>query len=350
MASRFTPVKWRLLVFGAAMAVVSPVRAQTAAGRGEPILFSVPAGDDGTTNTPSLTARSPVLPDFAGAARAPTVSFDAAPQTEPLPAPSVPAVVSPAATEQMQKLLDERRNWTMLTPEEILGLPTPETILGLPERDATGQRTKQTVAERYFERQESQSDTYTNGYLTADSSAQWNFSSSPSPQFGPVSLAPAKNGAGNTTVMEQFLNSGGNNNSGAAAGQTPNAGWPKLFSSPEPPPAPTPEQLAAAAEFQKLLEPRSSPPAAQTLPDNAIFSAAPAAPGPVLGQPLVNPMGASFTPLSSGISLPAGVPPLPGLFGQTKISITPVAPEWKPQLPPWMSSAPQPGVIPQPKF
>ena len=61
-------------------------------------------------------------------------------------------------------------------------------------------------------------------------------------------------------------------------------------------------------------------------------------------------MGASFTPLSSGIAMPAGLAPLPGLLGPTNTGLPALVPEWKPQPPPWLSSAPQLGVIPQRKF
>jgi len=70
----------------------------------------------------------------------------------------------------------------------------------------------------------------------------------------------------------------------------------------------------------------------------------------VSGQPAAIPVGASYVPLSSGIAMPAGVTPLPGLLGPTNMGLTTRAPEWKPELPPWLSSGPQPGVIPQRKF
>jgi hypothetical protein len=76
----------------------------------------------------------------------------------------------------------------------------------------------------------------------------------------------------------------------------------------------------------------------------------PASTAPVPEPSAVIPMGASYTPLSSGIAVPSGVAPLPGLLGPTNAALPAFAPEWKPQPPPWMSSAPQPGVIPQRKF
>jgi len=348
MASNLANLKWWLLLAGAAVATVLPAPAQAPMRQGQPILFSTPDNDEVTTNVPSFSAEPPILSGFAGAVQAPTLNFNAAPRTAPLPAPSAP-VVATARAAQLQRQLDERKNWTMLTPEEILGLPTPEKMLGLQERDAAGQPKNQTVAERYYERQERQLNSGTNGYAADNSPAQWNFSGSQPPQF-----TPANNVPGNATLMNRFLNGKPDNNN-ATASQNPDFNWPKLFSPTATPTAPTPEQQAAAAEsaaeFQKLLEPRSATPAAaKTSPGGTIFSASQKPSGPVLGQPAMNPIGLSFAPLSSGISTPAGVTPLPGLPDQNVKPAAPAAPEWKPQLPPWMLSGPQLGVIPQRKF
>ena len=65
--------------------------------------------------------------------------------------------------------------------------------------------------------------------------------------------------------------------------------------------------------------------------------------------PAIVPIGVSYTPVSSGIGMPAGVPPLPSLFSPTNTAPA-FEPAWKPQPPPWASSAPQLGVMPQRKF
>jgi hypothetical protein len=344
------PRLW-LLLAGAAGMVALSAPAQASRREGQSILFSSPDNDEVATNVPSLSAKPPVLSGFAAAVQAPVFNFQPVPQTAPLPMPSAP-MVSAAGAAELQRQLDERKNWTMLTPEEILGLPTPEKMLGLPERDDAGQPKNETVAERFFERQESQHNASTNNNAAGNSTAQWNLSDSQPRPFNPASSIPANNYPGNTTLMDQFLNGKSDNNS-AATSQNPDLNWPKLFSSSATPATPTPEQQAAAAEFQKLLEPRSSAPAAaDASPGDTIFSTLknPSVPDPVLGQPTVVPIGLSLTPLSSGISTPVGVTPLPALSGQTTKPATPAAPEWKPQLPPWMLSTPQLGVVPQRKF
>jgi hypothetical protein len=160
---------------------------------------------------------------------------------------------------------------------------------------------------------------------------------------------PAGSRPGNSALMNQFLNETTDNRTDPA--QAPESGWPKSFNLPAPPPGPTPEQQAAMEQFQQLLQPHSLSGGTAKAPSlgSPIFSS-PATASPVFGQSVMIPIGASFTPLSSGIAMPVGLTSLPGLLGPTNTVLPALAPEWKPQAPPWMSSAPQPGVIPQRKF
>jgi len=63
-----------------------------------------------------------------------------------------------------------------------------------------------------------------------------------------------------------------------------------------------------------------------------------------------NPAGHTFTPVQDTASRPTGINPLPTVTGQTPYNQT--APQPKPlvKLPPWMSTEPQPGQMPQRKF
>jgi hypothetical protein len=105
-------------------------------------------------------------------------------------------------------------------------------------------------------------------------------------------------------------------------------------------------------QFKQLLEPHTLPGDTAKAPlfGNPVFSSPSTAPNTAPEQSVVIPIGTSYTPLSSGIAMPTGVTPLPGLLGQNNTALPVLAPEWKPLLPPWMSSAPQMGVIPQRKF
>jgi hypothetical protein len=241
----------------------------------------------------------------------------------------------------MQRLLDERKNWALLTPEEILGLPTPEKILGQPKNEA--------VVVRYYERQEQlRTRTNNDSYGPADSTPWWDFSGDQEPQMD-AGVWPSTGGRqGNAALTGRLL--GGTPGNRAGTAQPPESGWSKSFNLPAVPPKPTPEQQAAMNQFQQLLQPHSLPGGganSQSL-GSPIFPPASTAPAPE--PPAVISLGASYAPLSSRIVMPTGVTPLPGLLGPTNTGLPALAPEWKPQAPPWMSSAPQPDAIPQRKF
>jgi hypothetical protein len=345
MGSSFANLTRWLLIAGVAVAVAYTAGAQQA---GQAILFSSTDNDNVSSNMPSLAAKPPGLLDFAGEVQSPGSKFDAGSETEPHP----PAI-SPARAQRMQRLLDERKNWALLTPEEILGLPTQEKILGIPERDAFGQPKNETVIAKYYDRQEQlRVRTNDDNYGAADAMPHSDFSGSQELQINPGIWTPAGSKPGNSPLMNQFFNGASDNRSAPA--QVPERGWSsKAFSLPAPPPKATPEQQAAMEQFRQLLQPRSQPEGTAKAPalGGPIFTTSSStAPGPAPGQFLGIPIGASFTPLNSGIAMPVGVTPLPGLLGQNNTGLPALAPEWKPQQPPWMSSAPQPGVIPQRKF
>jgi hypothetical protein len=339
--------RW-MLPAGLALAAACSVMAQGPGRRpGQAILFSSADDGGGTSNMPSLTAQPAGLPDFANVVQSPSVNFDTASRGESLPAPQTPAV-TPDQARQMQRLLDERKNWALLTPGEILGLPTPEKILGISDRDAFGQPKNETVTLRYFERQEqSRVRTNVDNSGAEDAASRRDFSGSLKPQMDAALWIHAGGGLEKSAMMNQFLNETPDGGAQAA-----DDGWPKSFNLPAQPPKPTPEQQAAMEQFQQLLQPHSPSGSPAKFPSfgSPIFSAPPTSPNPVPGQAAVIPVGASYTPLSSGIAVPSGVAPLPGLLGPTNAALPAFAPEWKPQPPPWMSSAPQPGVIPQRKF
>ena len=173
-------VRWAV-VAGVALAAASPACAQSAGRRpGQAILFSTTDDDDVSSNMPSLAAKPPGMLDFANAVQSPpSAKSDAAPETELLP-PQTPAI-SPAQAQQMQRLLDKRKNWALLTPEEIFNLPTPEKILHVPNRDAFGQPKNETVVGKFYERQEHLRDRTNNGnYGAADTAPRFCRAATPS--------------------------------------------------------------------------------------------------------------------------------------------------------------------------
>ena len=128
MDSSFANLTRWLLLASVALAAAYPAQAQRARGRpGQPILFSSADDDNVSSNRPPLAPKPPGSLGFANAIQSPDANLGAASQTGPLPEPPPPAI-SPAQAQQMQRLLDERKNWALLTPEQILASPR---ILGM---------------------------------------------------------------------------------------------------------------------------------------------------------------------------------------------------------------------------
>jgi len=76
-----------------------------------------------------------------------------------------------------------------------------------------------------------------------------------------------------------------------------------------------------------------------------MFSLPEMSPGIKLGQSSLNPIGASFPSLNSGVGKPASLPTLPSAWGLSYTSSRPAA-AWAP----WMSADLQPFAVPQRKF
>lgn len=315
------------------IALIVPV--QGIAQQGQAILFSSPSDGNAATNVPSLTPQPPVFSGMVDTAPVQPMSLPSIADTMP-PGPAIP---SPQELSQMQQQLDEKENWALLTPAEILGVPTPEKILGLPEVDANGYPLGGTAAERFIQREQNAA---TNGMTNP---GQWDL---PTGETNSAAATVAVFGSINPTANSFFSELLGNTQNQPAHAQDQDP-VDRFFSFGSPPPAapqPTAEQIADDEAFQKLISPRSTPPTtAGWSGENA--SASQPIPGQTFATPLENSIGATFAPLNTVLQEPAGVRPLPGLVEPIK----PVTmPEWQPQQPPWMSSTPQPGQIPQRNF
>ena len=331
----------RVLPLAAVLVAAFSVQAQRAAFRpGQPILFSSPESDAVLSNMPSLAPKPPESPDFGNPLQAPPpLNFSGPPVDTPLPM-GVP-VVSRAGALRMQELLDRRKNWMLLTPAEILGATTPEKIMGIQEHDASGRPKNLTALERYTERRNQlpPADTNSNAFPT------WKFSDK---QPDTVNSIPGGLGSSDN-MASSLLNPAADNQ--PFAGQNGNNSWSKLFDSPSPPPGVTMAQQTDMERFRQLLKSGSSATAAAatpslsgikiSLPQTALSSG--------LGQSALTPVGASFTPLNSGIGKPAEMPKLPSIWSLSLTS-PPSAAAWAPQPPPWLSPTPQPFAAPQRKF
>jgi hypothetical protein len=319
------------------------VQAQGAETRqGQPILFSSPVSDDVATNDmPSLSPKPPEAADLEGIAHAPE-NFNLNLGGESAPLPMGPGFSGETAQEQ-----DRRRNWTLLTPAEILGAATPEKMMGIPERNAFGQPKNLTAWERYTERQNllQLKLSKTNALLSGDSSSVWNLSGdsygvSNSISGGWRNPEAMANPLFNPTSDRQTLNRQGEINA-----------WSRLFSQPPSLPDPNLTQQADMDRFRQLLNPGSPSltPAATSASDGLKTSLPQTMLGTSLDDSSPPRIGASFTPLSSGFSKPPELPQLPKAWNVGYTS-TPPAAAWSPQQAPWLAPGPQPFVAPQRRF
>ncbi|MGO9587571.1 MAG: hypothetical protein ACLP2Y_15375 [Limisphaerales bacterium] len=333
----------RVLPLGVAVWVaVFSVQAQRAAPRpGQSILFSSPEGGTVFSNLPSLSPESPESLNFGNTLQAPPTFNFSGPVVDTPPLPMGEPVVSRAEALRMQDLQDRRKNWMLMTPAEILGATTPEKIMGIQEYDAFGRPKNLTALERYTERrnQTPPVNANTNTFPT------WNFFDK---QPDTLTFIPGGLG-GSNNVAGALFNPAPDNQT--FAGQNENNSWSKLFDSPAPAPAATLPQQLDMERFRRLLNPGSSSTAAAatpslsgikiSLPQTALSSG--------IGQSALTPVGASLTPLNSGIGKPAEMPKLPSIWSLSLTS-PPSAAAWAPQPPPWLSPTPQPFTAPQRKF
>jgi hypothetical protein len=110
---RFNLRLWISVVFTAG-ALSAAAQSQS---DGDSTIFSKPA-DDGMTSP----ATSPEMPDSL-------VPQGSAPAFNP------GSVGLPPPTTDWQKPSNDHKEWTLMTPEEIMGVQTPEQIYGLPDKD-----------------------------------------------------------------------------------------------------------------------------------------------------------------------------------------------------------------------
>src|SRR3984957_11359138 len=339
MDIRSASLKLLLPVFTAGAMVLSAGAQQAA----QPIIFSSSQNDSAAPSVPTLAPQTPEQPNFVNTFQAPPENLNFNPSPDAGPLPQMPQ--SPhAGNQQLQKILEERKNWTLMTPEEIFGVTTPEKILGVHEYDASGQKIELTQVERYLARQNEPQTGATNGSQTGAAGGYWDSSGN---QEGDSFNPDGTRRENSRLLLSGLLNPSQDN--GTLDKQNDGENWFKSFAAPATP-KPNPEQQEVMEKFRQLLAP-SPVAAAGTVQSGSSgkFFPAPATPNPLFDQPTVNPIGASFTPLSSGIGKPQGLTPLPGVTGQNNPQPAAV-PSWAPQPAPWLSQGPQPFEVPQRKF
>lgn len=310
------------------------------------IEFSKPVGAD-----PAKSANA-FLPDTRqldpGSYKAPTLPFGGRPTAnfDILPG-SPPPVMYNANAEQWQKFLNQKKNWTLMTPEEIMGIPTPAKIMGVadPDDDPT-----MTLEQRYLNRRDREAAAAaTNGVRrvdapsghTEDSAAFIFQSADPANPFAKRLEGPA---SGRTRELDSIFLAHPDRTADANA--RADSTWASPFDYPAPLPKPTPEQLAGMERFREMM----NPPSPDKPQANGLFGA----PQPATVDPNMqalptsfNPVGRSVAPLQSDIAQPLGLTPLPGVTGPQQAAKKP-APLVQP--PPWMQSPLQNSIMPQRQF
>jgi len=344
MGSHLFSLKWPPLV-AAAVLMVSAVAAQPPATNGwQQIIFSSPDNTQISSNLASAISQ-PSSSTFENRLQlfqdsSPVTAF-ANPPFSAAPAPM------PTWTRRSQKSSAGNRPWEFMTPAEILGL-APDQMLPTQKNDAQGDQGSLTPLERYLQGQNSFAQYRTNSAGNAFREQNPWANGSDQTNNAATGLFGAW-GNGQSNVSSPFLgNASGNNFSGGPNGDSI---WPKIFGSPASQSAFNPDQPQSdMSQFMQLLNPSSTPATAVTAPEETpSFKPQTAWPNSDSTAPLANPIGASFAPLSSGISKPAGLAPLPSLTQPA--AVQPVAPPaWAPPPPPWLSSTPQPFAVPQRKF
>jgi len=342
------------LLAGALSAVFLSAAAQNGASpSGKAIIFSAPAGENAATNMSSLAPQLSDRPDFANELRAPVSVFDAQGPSLPLPAPSGPPALSRTEAQQLQKILDQRENWALMTPAEILGVDTFRNTLRTPEQEAADNQESLTVVERFLERQWQSHTAVTNRYHSDNTSSGWDLSRHQDGMTNESSFNSARIGlSAAPQMLDRFLNGSPANSLFAGQNGNRSSDW---FTSPGQAPQPvppTPEQLAEKERFRQLLDPGSySGASAKSSPGGEFLSSLRPITDTTSDQtPAVNPVGATFAPLSSSIGRPTGLAPMAGIAGATNWQSSADRPAWAPQPPPWLVQTPQPFTTPQRKF
>jgi hypothetical protein len=243
--------------------------------------------------------------------------------------------LSPEQVRQWQKLLDNRKNWTLMTPEEILGVPTAAKILGVPDPDDDQNLS---ATERYIKRmnRESKAVSATNALGAEDDSWLGSDAKKDQRKIQPGGIFDNQiwgNAPKQTDIERQ------------AAEQKTESIWTSAFPHPMQAPKPDPQQLAEKERFEILLGTAAPP----KPPGEVMLSTKPILPvvDPNMQVlPEANAAGGTFSSLRDNASRPIGIMPLPSITARPRPISTRVQESYAPKLPPWMSSGPPaPGTL-----
>ena len=122
--------------------------------RGRTIEFSEPKSDEVSTNLHQLTSKKDGLRQLEEDLYKPLQSFAPKSSLEGVVAqPHRPPASSVIQSKRAKELLERRKNWEFMTPEDLMSGPTVEGILKAPQYDADGRQKKDLPPmERYYQR------------------------------------------------------------------------------------------------------------------------------------------------------------------------------------------------------
>jgi hypothetical protein len=274
----------------------------------------------------------------AGNYNAPKSAFTEIPRDYPLPKP-MPRPDSPALKEELEK----RKNWTLLTPEQILGIQTPEQILGI---KSVAEQRKMSLEEQFLARQSKalEGNVPTNGH--GGGLAPLAEYSRNNPLFDgrkDDAANPFRGGRQPDTTARNYDGSTEPPNAVDASSEKTRSLWAGGFFQPTAP-KPTPEQVANMERFRELMNPPTPTPDKPDAPANFTTShtPTPARPDPFIeAPPVVNPIGREAQPIESFFAKPAGIKPLPPIATPAPEKPKKKA-DWEAQTPPWMRDVPPP--------
>ena len=333
------------LLAGMLCAVAFSVAAQGGVSSGQASPFAAP-GDEGQ-GQPAANPFSDNA-NLADEIQAPSSLFNQGRPAAPLPPPQL---ISP----DMNRVLQNRKNWALMTPEEILGVATPEQILGVkkPEDLITGSLTPE---QRFLRRQDVPSAESNNQGNDPSSSSRWSLTKNPDDLENSDNsgmLAPQDStGDSPFANFNRMLNS----SSGKSPFDRPKNGgnWIQAPVQTADSAKATREQDAEMERFRRLLDPGAAANRpAMVLPDDKFdfpSSASASSANPFAKKrPAPSPYLSSFSATENAFAKPIGLTLLPGIATEAPKKAE-APPSWAPKPPPWMSQQPNPFALPQPKL
>jgi hypothetical protein len=122
--------------------------------RGRPIEFSLPKSDEVTNNLQQLTSKKDSLKQLEEDLYKPLESFSPKGSLEGVTAPPPRTPSAPTVpSKRVKELLEKRKNWVFMSPEDLMGAPTVEDVLKTPQLGSEGEEKKELPAlERYYRR------------------------------------------------------------------------------------------------------------------------------------------------------------------------------------------------------